>query len=160
LKAFGVLTAAKFSNVDIHVNNKEERGRPDGGRMRRSLRLAVALALAAPVYALPMSAHAGDRTLPMRFDVRVQGPAETCGAKCQTLISASGAITADSARDFQQFARGLDLANATVVFDSDGLVAATTVAFARSFCRAPIANRCAPSCCWLACTASCRPKRA
>jgi hypothetical protein len=67
-----------------------------------------------------MSAHAGDRTLPMRFDLRVQGPTETCGAKCQTFISASGAITADSPRDFQQFAKGLDLANATVVFDSDG----------------------------------------
>ena len=60
----------------------------------------------------------------MRFDLRLQGPAEACGATCKTLISAAGAITADTARDFKLFAQthdlGRDLTGATVVLDSDG----------------------------------------
>jgi hypothetical protein len=87
--------------------------------MLRSLGFAAAL-ISAPALLLPAPAYAGDRTQPMRFDLRLQGPAETCGAKCQIWISASGAITADSGRDFLQFAKGRDLSNATVVLDSDG----------------------------------------
>ena len=86
--------------------------------MHRSLGFAVALSLAAPVFLWP--AHANDRTLPMRFALRMQGPAETCGTKCQTWISASGAITADSARDFKLFAQGNDFSKAMMVLDSDG----------------------------------------
>jgi hypothetical protein len=88
--------------------------------MRHSLGFAVALALAAPALLLPGPTQAGDRTLPMRFDLRLQGPADACGAKCAALISASGAITADTARDFLDFAQAHDLSNATVVLDSDG----------------------------------------
>lgn len=87
--------------------------------MLRSLGVAVALALA-PAFLLPAPAGASERTLPMRFDLRLQGPAESCAASCKTLISASGAITADSARDFMLFAHGRDLTGATVVLDSDG----------------------------------------
>ena len=39
---------------------------------------------------------------------------------CKTLVSAVGAITADSARDFLLFAQGRELSGATVVLDSDG----------------------------------------
>jgi hypothetical protein len=56
----------------------------------------------------------------MRFDLRVQGTADACGAKCPSWISATGAITSDSARDFLLFAKGQNLAGATVVLDSDG----------------------------------------
>jgi hypothetical protein len=56
----------------------------------------------------------------MRFDLRLQGPADTCGAQCRLWISASGAITADTPRDFESFAQGRDLTGATVVLDSDG----------------------------------------
>lgn len=87
--------------------------------MLRFLGVAVALALA-PAFLLPASAHASERTLPMRFDLRLQGPAEFCGGTCKTMIAASGSITADSARDFKNFAQGHDLAGATVVLDSDG----------------------------------------
>jgi len=87
--------------------------------MHRSLGCAVALALA-PALLLPAVAHASDRTLPMRFELRLQGPADVCGATCKTLISASGAITADSARDFLLFAQGHDISGATVMLDSDG----------------------------------------
>ena len=155
--------------------------------MARSLAFAVALASAALALLLPASAHASDRTLPMRFDLRLQGPADACGAKCQLWISASGAITADTPRDFELFAQGRDLTGATVVLDSDGgsvlgaialgrdirrLGLDTTVgrtidltgaeeALPRASCRrAPIANPCAPSCCSAACTAPCRRRRA
>ena len=88
--------------------------------MARSLAFAIALASAALVRPLPASAQAADRTLPMHFDLRLQGPADDCGAKCQLWISASGAITAETARDFELFAQGRDLTGATVALDSDG----------------------------------------
>jgi len=95
--------------------------------MVRSLGYAVALAFAAqalllPAQALllPENARAADRTLPMKFELRLQGPAEVCGTECLVLVSASGAITGDTPRDFRQFVKGRDLRNALVVFDSDG----------------------------------------
>ena len=56
----------------------------------------------------------------MRFDLRLQGPADACGDSCKLWISATGAITADTPRDFEMFARGHNLSGATVVLDSDG----------------------------------------
>jgi hypothetical protein len=88
--------------------------------MARSLAFALALASAALVKPLPASATVVDRTLPMRFDLRMQGPADACAAKCQVWISASGAITADTPRDFEAFAQSHDLTGATLVLDSDG----------------------------------------
>lgn len=88
--------------------------------MSRSLSLAVALALAAPLSLSPVPLRASDRTLPMHFDLRVQGPADVCGANCKTYIAASGAITADTPHDFLVFAQGRDLTGATMAIDSDG----------------------------------------
>lgn len=79
---------------------------------------AVVTLVAALVGAVP--AEAGDRTPPMRFDLRRQGPAESCGTACKTYIAASGAITADSARDFTRAMQGRDLTDAILVLDSDG----------------------------------------
>ena len=56
----------------------------------------------------------------MRFDLRQQGPAPACAGKCRLLISAAGAITADTPRDFELFAQDHDLTGGTVVLDSDG----------------------------------------
>ena len=88
--------------------------------MTRSLAFAIALALTAPASLLSAAAQTADRTLPMRFDLRLQGPADSCGAKCALWISASGTITAETPRDFELFAQGHDLAGATVALDSDG----------------------------------------
>jgi len=88
--------------------------------MSRSLSLACALAFAAPFLMLPSPLHASDRVLPMHFELRAEGPAETCGANCKLFVSASGAITADTPRNFLIFAQNRDLAGATVVIDSDG----------------------------------------
>jgi hypothetical protein len=88
--------------------------------MSRFLAMVFALASAAVLLLLPASAEIADRTLPMHFYLRAQGPADICGGKCQRWISASGAITAETPRDFESFAQGHDLTGATVVLDSDG----------------------------------------
>jgi len=59
-------------------------------------------------------------TLPMRFALHREGPADACGANCRWLISASGMITADTPRDFDDFVRGHNVRGATVVLDSKG----------------------------------------
>jgi len=88
--------------------------------MSRSLAAAVAFALAAPAMLLPVSSRGSDRSLPMHFDLRQEGPAQACGAKCRLFVAASGAVTADTPGDFASFARDHDLAGAIVVLDSDG----------------------------------------
>jgi hypothetical protein len=88
--------------------------------MIRSLATAIALVAAAQMQVLPASAEIADRTLPMHFDLRLQGPSDSCATRCQLWISASGAITADTPRDFERFAQNHDLNGATVVLDSDG----------------------------------------
>ncbi|MCW5693939.1 MAG: hypothetical protein KIT48_16400 [Pseudolabrys sp.] len=98
--------------------------------MRSSLKLIGTLSGALGVAALfaagvTTPAGADNRTLPMRFELRMEGPGAQCGAGCSLYVSAAGAITADSPRDFKSFmqtvvAQGHDLGNATVVMDSDG----------------------------------------
>lgn len=60
------------------------------------------------------------RSLPMRFEWRLEGPADICGRHCRTWISASGAITADTPHDFDAFIKGRDVRGATIVLDSEG----------------------------------------
>jgi hypothetical protein len=98
--------------------------------MRSSLSSAgtlIGALAAAALFAAGVTTPAGadNRTLPMRFELRMEGPAAQCGAACITYVSAAGAITADSPRDFKNFmeaaaAHGHDLKGATVVMDSDG----------------------------------------
>ncbi|HMF24241.1 MAG TPA: hypothetical protein VKG24_19270, partial [Pseudolabrys sp.] len=88
--------------------------------MGRSHLSAIALALAAPGLLLPAAARDSDRSLPMRFELRLQGPSEACGTSCKTFISASGAITADTPHNFLTFAQTNDLTGATMAIDSDG----------------------------------------
>lgn len=88
--------------------------------MIRSLSLAAALVFAAPIVLLPLSGQASERTLPMRFELVRQGPSDTCKGRCQLFVTATGAITADTPRDFDAFAKGRDLAGALMVLDSDG----------------------------------------
>jgi hypothetical protein len=87
--------------------------------MNRSI-LIAALALAAPTFLMSAALGAPDRALPMRFELRVQGPAQACGNDCRTFVAASGAITADTPRNFILFAQNHDLSGATVVLNSDG----------------------------------------
>jgi hypothetical protein len=81
---------------------------------------AAALCIAVPgvIAALGGSAHAGvtleERKLPMKFSW------VACQPNCQGWVSAVGIVTADSPRDFDEFARGRQLGGATIVLDSSG----------------------------------------
>ena len=81
---------------------------------------AAGLCLAVPgvIAALGGSAHAGvtleERILPMRFSW------VACQPNCRGWVSAIGVVTADSPKDFDEFARGRQLGGATIVLDSSG----------------------------------------
>jgi hypothetical protein len=79
---------------------------------------ALCLALPSVVATLGGSALAGptleERKLPMRFNW------VACEPNCRGWISAVGIVTADSPRDFDEFARGRELNGVTIVLDSSG----------------------------------------
>ena len=56
-----------------------------------------------------------------------------CEPNCRGWISAVGVVTIDSPRDFEEFARGRDLAGATVVLDSSGGSVNDSIALGRRF---------------------------
>jgi hypothetical protein len=88
--------------------------------MTRSLSLLYALAVAAPVLMSPPVTHASDRAMPMRFELRKADPSANCSAQCGPWVTAAGAITADTPRDFKLFAKSHDLRGLTLALDSDG----------------------------------------
>jgi hypothetical protein len=55
-----------------------------------------------------------ERKLPMQFSW------VACQPNCGGWVSAVGIVTADSPKDFEEFARGRDLDGATIVLDSSG----------------------------------------
>src|ERR1700737_1584652 len=79
---------------------------------------ALCIALPGLVAMLGGSAHAGvaleERKLPMKFSW------VACQPNCRGWVSAVGIVTADSPRDFDEFARGRQLGGATIVLDSSG----------------------------------------
>ena len=88
------------------------------------MRFAAAAGAAATCLLLATSsapvAAPDSRALAMQFDLWTEGPAQACGNDCRTWVSASGAITADSPRDFETFAKKNKLEGATIALDSDG----------------------------------------
>jgi hypothetical protein len=78
----------------------------------------LCIALPGLVPMLGGSAHAGialeERKLPMKFSWIA------CQPNCRGWVSAVGIVTADSPRDFDEFARGRQLGGATIVLDSSG----------------------------------------
>ena len=78
----------------------------------------LCIALPGLVPMLGGSAHAGiareERKLPMKFSW------VACQPNCRGWVSAVGIVTADSPRDFDEFARGRQLGGATIVLDSSG----------------------------------------
>ena len=60
------------------------------------------------------------RGLPMTFELRREGPADACGSKCRTWVSAVGSITSETPRQFEAFARTHDVRGAVIAFDSGG----------------------------------------
>jgi hypothetical protein len=60
------------------------------------------------------------RALAMQFDIWTEGPMQACGSNCRTWVSGSGAITSDTPREFEAFARRNNLKGLTIALDSDG----------------------------------------
>src|SRR5437773_3290234 len=79
---------------------------------------AVCIALPGAIAVLGGSAHAGvtleERKLPMKFSW------VACQPDCRGWVSAVGVVTADSPKDFDEFARGRQLGGVTIVLDSSG----------------------------------------
>jgi hypothetical protein len=68
-----------------------------------------------------------ERKQPMRFNWIA------CEPNCRGWVSAVGIVTSDSPNDFEEFARGRDLAGATVVLDSSGGSVNDSIALGRRF---------------------------
>lgn len=92
---------------------------------------ALSVVVPAAVATLGSPARAGgtleERKLPMKFGW------VACEPGCTGWVSAVGIVTADSPRDFDEFARGKDLAGATIVLDSSGGSVNDSIALGRKF---------------------------
>jgi hypothetical protein len=102
-------------------------------------------ALLAALCALPAAATTtgapGDaRSMPMSFEMRREGPAEVCGSRCRTWISAVGTITSNTPRHFESFARENDVRGAVLVLDSGGGSVLGTLELGRIIRRLDIAT--------------------
>src|SRR3954468_3660311 len=99
----------------------------EGSNLRLSLKFggsvlicaaALCIALTGPVAISGGSAHAGgtleERKLPMRFTW------VACQPNCRGWVGAIGIVTADTPKQFDEFARERQLRGATVVLDSSG----------------------------------------
>jgi hypothetical protein len=82
--------------------------------------LVAAMCGAAPVAATTTGAPGDARSMPMAFEMRREGPADVCGARCRSWISAVGTITSSTPRHFENFARENDVRGAVLVLDSGG----------------------------------------
>jgi hypothetical protein len=92
---------------------------------------AFCLALPGATATLGSSARAGstleERKLPMKFSW------VACEPDCRGWIGAVGVVTADSPRDFDEFARSRELGGATIVLDSSGGSVNDSIALGRHF---------------------------
>jgi len=92
---------------------------------------ALGIAVAGTVTTPGNSAHAGstleERKLPMKFSW------VACQPNCRGWVSAVGIITADSPKDFDEFARDRQLNGATFVLDSSGGSVNDAIALGRRF---------------------------
>ncbi|MET0675973.1 MAG: hypothetical protein ABW175_09260 [Bradyrhizobium sp.] len=92
---------------------------------------AFGLALPGAVTTMGNSAYAGgsleERKQPMHFQWNA------CQADCKGWISAVGIVTADTPREFEEFAKGRQLAGTTVVLDSSGGSVNDSITLGRKF---------------------------
>ena len=102
-----------------------------GDSVKRYLAAALACACLGLAIGTPSGAR-GDKPSPMRFEWRLEGPAEQCGAYCRSWISATGVITEDTARTFETFARSNDVRGAKLVLDSEGGSVLSAMALGRA----------------------------
>jgi hypothetical protein len=102
-------------------------------RLRLAVLAAAAVCVAVPglLAALSNRARADgtleERKLPMQFNW------VACQPHCGGWVSAVGIVTADSPKDFEDFARGRDLRGATIVLDSSGGSVNDSITLGRRF---------------------------
>ncbi|GKQ56070.1 hypothetical protein [Bradyrhizobium sp. Ce-3] len=93
--------------------------------------VALCFAFSGTVTTAGSSAQAGstleERKLPMKFSWIA------CQPNCRGWVSAVGIITADSPKEFDEFARGRQLNGATIVLDSSGGSVNDAIALGRRF---------------------------
>jgi hypothetical protein len=93
--------------------------------------IALCIALPGAITTPGNSARAGatleERKLPMHFNW------VACQPNCKGWVSAVGIVTADSPREWDEFARGRQLAGATVVLDSSGGSVNDSITLGRRF---------------------------
>jgi hypothetical protein len=78
----------------------------------------AAACVAASAFGHSPTAARDQRASPMQFELWTE--AQPCGDNCRTWVSASGAITADTPRLFEWFAKQHKLDGKTIALDSDG----------------------------------------
>jgi hypothetical protein len=92
---------------------------------------ALCLLLPGAITTPGYQAHAGvtleERKLPMHFNW------VACQPNCKGWVSAVGIVTADSPKDFEDFARGRELGGATIVLDSSGGSVNDSITLGRRF---------------------------
>jgi hypothetical protein len=92
---------------------------------------AVCLAIPGAITTLGNSAYAGgtleERKQPMHFKWNA------CQPDCRGWVSAVGIVTSDSPREFEEFAKGRQLAGATIVLDSSGGSVNDSITLGRRF---------------------------
>ena len=85
------------------------------------------LVVLAPLGGAKAGAALEERKLPMRFSW------VACQPNCRGWITAVGIVTADSPKDFEEFARGREMHGATLVLDSSGGSVNDSIALGRRF---------------------------
>jgi hypothetical protein len=92
---------------------------------------ALCIALPGAITTMGNSAQAGvtleERKLPMHFKW------VACQPNCRGWVAAVGIVTADSPREFDEFARGRQLGGATIVLDSSGGSVNDSIVLGRRF---------------------------
>ena len=71
----------------------------------------------------------------MQFEMWTEGSARDCASNCRSFVSAVGAITSDTARDFDAFAKLQKIDGLTIALDSDGGSVLGALALGRSIRR-------------------------
>jgi hypothetical protein len=81
---------------------------------------AAAVMFAALSGAVHAASSLEERKLPMKFSWNAEGPSRACEPRCKGWMSATGIVTSDTYRAFEEFAAERDLKGVTVVLDSGG----------------------------------------
>jgi hypothetical protein len=84
--------------------------------------------------------HAAETPQPMKFDWVREGPADACKGHCREWISATGAVTEATPKEFVDFAKARDVRGSTIVLDSPGGHVLAAIWLGREFRRLGLAT--------------------